>query len=52
VVYEITCKACGQTFRHQDREQLVRDVEQHNRVMHGQPSMNRDEFDRRLRETA
>jgi hypothetical protein len=51
MAYELNCKACGQLFRHEDKEQLARDVEEHNRKMHGQERLDRPAFEERVRQT-
>ena len=50
--YELNCKACGQLFKNEDKEQLARDVEEHNRKMHGEERLNRQAFEERVRQTA
>jgi hypothetical protein len=52
MAYELDCKACGQPFRNDDKEQLAREVEEHNRRMHGQERLDRQAFEERVRQTA
>jgi predicted small metal-binding protein len=52
MAYELNCKACGQHFSNADKEQLARDVEEHNRKMHGQERLDRQAFEERVRQTA
>ena len=49
--YELSCKACGQHFQHADKEQLARNVEEHNRARHGEQKLDRAAFEERVRET-
>jgi hypothetical protein len=52
MAYELTCKACGRPFRHEDKEQLAREVEEHNRREHGEERLDRQAFEERVRQTA
>jgi hypothetical protein len=52
MAYELNCKACGQLFSNQDKEQLAREVEEHNRKMHGQERLDLQAFEERVRQTA
>ena len=52
MAYELNCKACGQHFRDDDKEKLARDVEEHNRKMHGEERLDRQAFEGRVRQTA
>jgi predicted small metal-binding protein len=52
MAYELSCKACGQQFRNDDKEQLARDVEGHNRQAHGEERLDRKAFEERVRQTA
>jgi hypothetical protein len=51
MAYELNCKACGQLFSNQDKEQLAREVEEHNRKMHGEQRLDRQAFEERVRQT-
>ena len=51
VAYELKCKACGQQFRHDNKEQLAKEVEEHNRKMHGQERLDRQAFEERVHQT-
>ena len=51
MAYELSCKACGQMFRNDDKEQLAREVEDHNRKMHGEEKLDRKAFEERVRRT-
>ena len=50
MAFELTCKACGQTFRDEDKEQLFREVAQHNRQVHDLAT-DRQEFEQRCQQT-
>jgi predicted small metal-binding protein len=52
MAYELSCKACGQAFRNDDKEQLARDVEEHNRKAHGEERLDRQAFEGRVRQTS
>jgi len=51
MAYELKCKACGQLFRHDNKEQLAKEVEEHNRKMHGQERLDRQAFEERVHQT-
>jgi len=50
LAFELTCKACGQSFRNEDKEQLFREVEQHNRQQHNMTT-SLQEFEARCQQT-
>lgn len=52
MAYELNCKACGQAFKNDDKEQLARDVEEHNRKAHSEPHLDRQAFEQRVRQSA
>jgi predicted small metal-binding protein len=49
MAYELKCASCGQAFQANDKEQLARNVEQHNREQHG-TGLDRQKFEERVQQ--